>query len=63
MRKKITSFGVYFTELLESEGFSNEEINKIRIWNSGFPQEKPACDDNIWRITSEKHSISLENPY
>ena len=37
MRKKITSFGVYFTELLESEGFSNEEINKIKIWNSGFP--------------------------
>jgi len=60
--EKVSSFGVYFTKLLESEGFSNEEINKIKIWNSGFPQENPVCDDNIWRITPERHAISLENP-
>ena len=60
--RKLSCFGIYFTELLESEGFSNEEINKIKIWNSGFPQEKPVCDDNIWRISPERHALSLENP-
>ena len=60
--RNLICFGVYFTELLELEGFSDEEINKIKIWNSGFPNEKPVCDDNIWRITPERHAISLENP-
>ena len=60
--RKLSSFGVYFTEMLESKGFSEEEINKIKIWNSGFPQEKPVCDDNIWKIDPERHALSLECP-
>ena len=58
---KRSSFGDYFTNKLKDNELTEEDIEKIKIWNSGFPQETPECD-GIWKINPERHAISIENP-
>ena len=58
---KRSSFGNFFSQRLEENGLTSNEIEKIKIWNSGFPQETPECD-NQWKIIPERHAISIENP-
>ena len=60
-KTKLSSFGEYFKEKLEENSLTDEEITKIKIWNSGFPQEIPECDGE-WKISPERHAISIEWP-
>ena len=55
------SFSTSFNEKLINEGFSTDDIKKIKIWNSNFPNESPKCDGDIWKIIPERHIISLES--
>ena len=56
------SFGIPFKEKLESEGFTEEDIIKIKIWNSGFSKgESPNCDGQ-WKVEPERHALSIEYP-
>ena len=60
---ELSSFGdAYFLKLLKNNNLTDDDINKIKIWNSGFPNEMPKCLDNNWRITPQRHVISIENP-
>ena len=36
------NYGSYFEEALLDAGFSQEDVNKIKIWNSGYPKEPDA---------------------
>ena len=58
---KRSSFGEYFEYELKENNLTDDDINKIKIWNSGFPNESPKCDDNVWRVSPERHAISIEN--
>jgi alpha-amylase len=58
---KRINFGDFFIRKLKEEGLSDEEILKIKIWNSGYPEETPQCDGD-WKITPERHALSIENP-
>ena len=58
---KRSSFGSFFTEQLVENNLTVAEIEKIKIWNSGFPQESPECNGE-WKIDPERHAISIENP-
>ena len=58
---KRSSFGDFFVERLKEHELTDDDIEKIKIWNSGFPQESPNCD-GIWKIVPERHAISIENP-
>ena len=33
------NYGSYFEDALLDEGFTQEDVNKIKIWNSGYPKE------------------------
>ena len=55
------SFSSSFVKKLLKEGFSNCDINKIKIWNSNFPNESLKCMD-IWKISPERHAINIESP-
>ena len=55
------SFSDPFKEKLTKGGLSTNDINKIKIWNSKFPDESPKYD-GIWKINPERHVISLESP-
>ena len=58
---KRSSFGIYFERKLKENNLTDDDIKKIKIWNSGFPNETPKCDDNIWRVSPERHTLSVEN--
>ena len=58
---KRSSFGGFFVERLKEYNLTEEEISKIKIWNSGFPNESPECYDG-WKISQQRHAISIENP-
>ena len=60
-KTKLSNFGEYFNEILKENYFTDKEIEKIKIWNSGFPQEYPECD-GAWKISPERHAISIEWP-
>ena len=54
------SFSGPFKEKLTKGGLSTNDISKIKIWNSNFPDESPKCD-GIWKINPERHVIGLES--
>ena len=54
------SFSEPFVEKLFKEGISNNDINKIKIWNSFCPEELSKCD-GVWKIIPERHVIGLES--
>ena len=50
------NYGGYLVQKLQSAGFSASDIDKIKIWNSGYPKETAKglvnCDDNSPKIRS-----------
>ena len=52
----------YFVKMLKEKGLNDDDILKIKIWNSGFPLEMAKCDDDKWRISHERYAVSIENP-
>ena len=48
--------------MLKENGLTDNDILKIKIWNSGFPLEMPKCNDDKWRISHERYAVSIENP-
>ena len=52
----------YFLSMLKEKNLTDDDILKIKIWNSGFPLEMPKCDDDKWRISHERYAVSIENP-
>ena len=56
------NFGVPFVAILEDEGFTEDEIKKIKIWFKGFAEGEnnfPICDEE-WKIEQSRHVISIE---
>ena len=60
-KTKLSCFGEYFKEKLEENNLTDLDIQKIKIWNSGFPQEYPECNDG-WKVDPERHALSIERP-
>lgn len=49
----------YFTDALKARGFSEADINKVKIWSSDYPKEHPACGS--WIIPSERFAIQNDD--
>ena len=58
---KRSSFGNFFSRELKNNNLTDDDIEKIKIWNSGYPQESPECDGD-WKVSPERFAISIENP-
>ena len=58
---KRSSFGNNFLNELINIELTEEDIEKIKIWNSGYPQETPECD-GVWEINPERYAVSIEQP-
>lgn len=45
------SYGAPFEKQLQQAGLSVDDVNKIKIWNSGYPKEpeKGTCSISAWR--------------
>ena len=57
------NFGEGFKSKMLNEGFSVDDINKIKIWSSGyFSNNFPICDDS-WKISPERWALGLSNHY
>ena len=54
------SFAEKFIEKLENEEFSEEDINKIKITNEDFRENKPICNEK-WKISQNRYVIYYEN--
>ena len=52
------SFGTPFTSLLNNNGLSNNDINKIKIWAIDYPSNFPICGD--LKINEERYIIGLD---
>jgi len=50
------NYGEYLAEALASAGFDQEDVDKVKIWNSGFPKE-PTAD----RGTISKKRLVIQN--
>eukprot|EP01116_Phalansterium_solitarium_P024025 TRINITY_DN8669_c0_g1_i1.p1 TRINITY_DN8669_c0_g1~~TRINITY_DN8669_c0_g1_i1.p1 ORF type:complete len:872 (-),score=231.66 TRINITY_DN8669_c0_g1_i1:183-2798(-) len=44
------NYGQYLTQALLSAGFSQDDVNKIKIWNSGYPKEPDADCGSVDRV-------------
>ena len=58
----ILSYGKPFTEKLIELGFTSQEINQIKIWNTDFLNgESPYCEnDEEWKVNPQRVAISIE---
>ena len=55
------SFSQYFYKEMKKENFSDNDINKIKLWSSGYTRNVfPECDNN-WEISKERYIIALDN--
>ena len=54
------SFSDKFVEELQNEGFSNNDINKIKISNDDYRYYLPICDE-VWKIEQKRYVINFEN--
>jgi len=52
------SYGQPFVDKMKSEGLSDDDIDKIKIWGSDYPKEFPIC--GYWEITPKRHVIGLD---
>lgn len=48
----IYNFGKSFEDKMKSLGLSQNDIMKIKIWESAYPKEFPECGS--WQIPSER---------
>jgi alpha-amylase len=62
------NYGGYLVKALQSAGFSPADIDKIKIWNSGYPKETAKglvdCDSNSPKIRSviQNDDADQQNP-
>jgi len=62
------NYGSYIEDAFKSAGFSADDINKIKIWNSGYPKETEKglinCDQNSAKIRSviQNDDADQQNP-
>eukprot|EP00948_MAST-09A_sp_MAST-9A-sp1_P000980 g980.t1 len=62
------NYGGYLVDALQSNGFSESEIDKIKIWNSGYPKETEKglvdCDGNGPKLRSviQNDDADQQNP-
>ena len=57
------NFAFNFTKTMREEGLNDNEINKVKLWNSGFFENNfPICDGN-WAIPPERFVIGWVNNY
>lgn len=49
------SYGNYFVNVMRNAGLSDNDIYKIKIWESDYPKEFPIC--GYWAIPSERYAI------
>ena len=62
------NYGGYLEERLQENGFSSYDINKIKIWNSGYPKETEKglvnCDGSSPKIRSviQNDDADQQNP-
>ena len=54
------SFAEKFIEKLKNIEFSEEDINKIKITNEDFRENKPVCNEK-WKISQNRYVIYYEN--
>ena len=47
------SYGETFAKFLKEAGLSDNDIYKIKIWESDYPKEFPIC--GYWPIPSERY--------
>ena len=52
------SFGASFEKLMKNAGLSDDDVNKIKIWESDYPKEFPIC--GYWAIKSERYAVGLD---
>ena len=51
------NYGMGFVNAMKAAGLSDDEIYKIKIWQSDYPKEFPACG---WVIPSERFVAHLD---
>lgn len=51
-------YGKYFEDSLKRAGLSDEDVNKIKIWQSDYPKEFPIC--GYWTVGSERYAAGLD---
>ena len=57
------NFAEGFKSKMLNEGFSEDDINKIKIWSTGyFSNNFPICS-GIWKINPERWALGLSNHY
>ena len=59
------SFTKFFDNKMKEEGLNDNDIKKIKLWNTGFfddPSAKPICN-GIWAISQERYVLGLINYY
>lgn len=58
------NYGSYLEDALLDAGFSQEDVNKIKIWNSGYPKEPDngACTISKVRNAVQNDDADQQNP-
>ena len=52
-------FGRGFVDKLKTEQFNDNDINKIKLWNSGYIYDRFLQCDGEWVISENRHILSL----
>lgn len=52
------NFAKSFEEEMQREGLSDEDIRKVKIWDSTYPKEYPVC--GYWVIKPERFAIQQD---
>ena len=55
------SFSKGLYKKLKDANFTENDINKIKIWTEDYPNKLPNCSENEYAINMSRHVISLEN--
>lgn len=58
------NYGAYLTNALSAAGFSSTDIDKIKIWNSGYPKEPDADCGAVTRVRNaiQNDDADQQNP-
>ena len=51
------NYGQNFADFMKQAGLSDDEVYKVKIWESDYPKEFPLCG---WPIPSERYAIQLD---
>ena len=58
------SFTKIFEEKMKEQGLNQNDIYKIKLWNTGFlSNNEPKCNGNEWVISPDRYILGLYNHY